>query len=724
MMIHSPRKIQICSLLLLTFVGSLALGLGLAGGEDAIARPNEATTALTKASVSSRSESTPMLQQISGNLANGKWSPPAIFNDGSESALFTVEITGGDFNTVWVSASGVLDADTNAPESVALFESLEDDLIQIFDDGTNGDVTAGDSTYSRGGVTASGMLAHDGGSHQRVDSAVFFFRVEGNNVQMESITTDSGLGVVDALLRGTIGTQELEPGLSATSHALFLVDDGTIYPNYPNVDADGAVQICNACGVLTRQFGDLFDFIVLYNIEVLKEVPNCGCQAFFVGTRNDVEGIGNELRDINGGPGVFSSGGAFNTYSDAKLRGIVWMNRIDGSALSHELMHRWSVSAAPSLGWLDGAGHYQAATTVNGMMDLDVVDGDGFLVNREDTPGLPVDLVANGDGTFRLVSRPGEFNATFAPFSLYLAGFLPAAQVPSAEILMGAIDLSNEEALTATSVFKVTIDSVIAIEGPRVPSSVTSPKDFRVGTIVISDRAYSEAEYAFVTLALRYWESDKTYDGSGAPPWKAATLGLSSITVELPLVFPSGQPATRIQTLRPSWNLVGWTGDESPIGTVTAGIVESIGNFSLWDANALAFLSFNPALPTQLNKLQVVPRGAGVWTFVSSATPLAWEQPAFSEARSVDLVAGFNLVMWTGPDGTPITEAIADLAGAEALFIWDAAAQRFLVFNTALPPALIQASELNYGAGIWLLMAAAGTWEQPASEILAAGGDG
>jgi hypothetical protein len=152
--------------------------------------------------------------------------------------------------------------------------------------------------------------------------------------------------------------------------------------------------------------------------------------------------------------------------------------------------------------------------------------------------------------------------------------------------------------------------------------------------------------------------------------------------------------------------------------------VESIGNFSLWDANALAFLSFNPALPTQLNKLQVVPRGAGVWTFVSSATPLAWEQPAFSEARSVDLVAGFNLVMWTGPDGTPITEAIADLAGAEALFIWDAAAQRFLVFNTALPPALIQASELNYGAGIWLLMAAAGTWEQPASEILAAGGDG
>lgn len=47
-------------------------------------------------------------------------------------------------------------------------------------------------------------------------------------------------------------------------------------------------------------------------------------------------------------------------------------------------------------------------------------------------------------------------------------------------------------------------------------------------------------------------------------------------------------------------------------------------------------------------------------------------------ARTVALQSGFNLVMWTGPDGALVTEAVAGLGDAlEALFTWDAAAQQF-----------------------------------------------
>ena len=364
----------------------------------------------------------------------------------------------------------------------------------------------------------------------------------------------------------------------------------------------------------------------------------------------------------------------------------------------------------------------------------------------------------------------------------------------------------------------ISVDDVIASEGPRLPSSATAEKDFRVGTIVISDRAFSEAEYAFITLALRYWESDAPYDGSGAPPWNAATNGISTITVALPGIVFAGEPAaitvsagdvtvtlggqtsvtatvrddvgvpvrdasvvfgeslssatisadpvttdgngeatatftadelggftitatvveitdgvvvetalstvievevveppaTRTQTLRPQWNLVGWTGETIDVTEATASILASLGAFFTWDAAASNFLSFNPALPPALNSLRQVPQGAGTWTFVNGNSNVAWEQPAFNEARAVSLRRGFNLVTWTGGDGAAVADAIAGLNGLEALFLWDAAAQTFLIFNPALPSALNTAKTIPHGAGVWVLMGQNGTWNQPA----------
>ncbi|MCZ6545171.1 MAG: Ig-like domain-containing protein, partial [Chloroflexi bacterium] len=681
-------------------------------------------------------------QGVGGDVTATTWEPPVIFNNGIDTVLVSLAIQGGDFDSAWVSAEGLLDADTDVPEDVALFDDIADDLIRIYDDGTHGDLTAGDGVFSRGGVTSSQTLQHDGGSHERLSPSVFFFRRDLDNfVRVNSSTLDSGLGIVDESRRDAAQVVAIGPGLTASTHALFLVDDGTIYPNYPNVDADAAVDVCEACGVIIEEFGDEFDFIILQSSRPLNEVPSCDCQAFFKGTRNDAQGIGVELRDINVGPDTFSGGDPFNTFSDGQLRGIIWSNTIDGSALSHEVMHRWSVNAALERGWLDGEGHFLATNTVRGMMDLDLLQGGGSLLDLPGAPGLPVDLVANGDGTFRLVSRPGEFNATFDPMSLYLAGFIPPSQVPSVELLEGQIDPSDPNAWTASSVRTISVDDVIASEGPRLPSSVTAEKDFRVGTIVISDRAFSEAEYAFITLALRYWESDAAYDGSGAPPWNAATNGISTITVALPGIAFAGDPAaitvaagdvtvplggettvtatvrddagvpvrdvsvvfgeslssatisadpvttdgngeatatftadelggftitatvveitdgvvvetalstvievevveppaTRTQTLRPQWNLVGWTGETIDVTEATASILASLGAFFTWDAAASNFLTFNPALPPALNSLRQVPQGAGIWTFVNGNSNVAWEQPAFNEARAVSL---------------------------------------------------------------------------------------
>ena len=65
---------------------------------------------------------------------------------------------------------------------------------------------------------------------------------------------------------------------------------------------------------------------------------------------------------------------------------------------------------------------------------------------------------------------------------------------------------------------------------------------------------------------LRYWESNKTYDGSGgAPPWRAATLGASTLTVALPPLPAEEEPnggviAFQSVVLAQGGNLVGWGG--------------------------------------------------------------------------------------------------------------------------------------------------------------------
>ena len=665
----------------------------------------------------------PELSLVPGTAGSTTWLPSVIFNDGMDAATFEIPITGGTFDAVFLTTEGVLAKDGSFPSGLTLLEP-DGELLRLYDDGTNGDRLAGDRTYSRSGILATRSLTHDGGSHQRLDTKLFFFRRnEDQSVQSASQSLDANLGVVDAAAKGTIPVTAISDTLTATSHALFLVDDGTVFPNYPDVDAETAVRVCEGCRILIEQFGDVFDFIVLQTREKVNEPQRSIRQAFFSDTKNDVEGIGLEIRDLNVGANTFVSGEPFNTYSSGTLQGIVFDNTIDGSPLAHELMHRWVAHAGPELGWLDGEGHFISNSTVNGLMDLDLLGGDGRLITREDTPFKPVDLVRNADGTFRLVSRPGEFNATFDPVELYLAGFLPANQVPTMYLLFGSIDLGNEDRVTATDVQEVTITDLIASAGARVPAHAASQRDFRVGAIVVGDRPYTEAEYAFITLALRYFESDDAYDGAGSPPWQAATLGQSTVTLALPGIpaDPSEIPGTgaesgdvRSVTLADGWNLVGWTGAASAPSSALAS-ADPIDVLFAWDALAQAFQSFNPTLPPALSTLRELPFGAGLW-LRASAGGGAWEQPVFSGAREIVVHEGFNLVMWTGPDGTAVADAVASLGDAlVVLFTWNAGAQRFLSYNPALPAALSTAKTLTHGDGIWLQVSRDTVWSQPAS---------
>ena len=73
-----------------------------------------------------------------------------------------------------------------------------------------------------------------------------------------------------------------------------------------------------------------------------------------------------------------------------------------------------------------------------------------------------------------------------------------------------------------------------------------------------------------------------------------------------------------------------------------------------------------------------------------------------------------QLAIWTGPDDTPINEAIAGIAEAVAqMLTWDVAAQRFRTFNPQLPAGLNTLTMLNHGDAFWIEVREAITWDQP-----------
>ena len=176
------------------------------------------------------------------------------------------------------------------------------------------------------------------------------------------------------------------------------------------------------------------------------------------------------------------------------------------------------------------------------------------------------------------------------------------------------------------------------------------------------------------------------------------------------------RPTTRTIELVPGWNLIGWTGATSVEDALTT-LSPSPEALYTWDPIAQTFASFRPSQPAG-NSLSDLAFGDGVWIYTAAGGQ--WEQPGFSEARSVFLHGGFNLVMWTGPNGTPPETAIADIADrVDVLFTWEPATRAFLRHRPGIDPSRNDPMAFDFGDGVWINMLEPAIWAQPA-----AAGDG
>lgn len=205
-------------------------------------------------------------------------------------------------------------------------------------------------------------------------------------------------------------------------------------------------------------------------------------------------------------------------------------------------------------------------------------------------------------------------------------------------------------------------------------------------------------------------------------------LAQTLIGFMIALAFASGVPAppvlaqeeapdpavvpARAVPLAEGWNLVSWSGDETALADATQSIAGALLTILTFDATTQTFDSHTTTGPSFLNTLTTLRRGDGVWVRVDRDT--VWLQPALRSPRVVELLPGFNLVSWSGPSGTPLPDAIAQIAATtSAAFTYDQAAASFNSFGPDRPDFLNDEIVLGHGEGLWVSAVAAMSWDVP-----------
>ena len=150
------------------------------------------------------------------------------------------------------------------------------------------------------------------------------------------------------------------------------------------------------------------------------------------------------------------------------------------------------------------------------------------------------------------------------------------------------------------------------------------------------------------------------------------------------------------------WNLVSWLGPPTAPADAVASISGVVALF-VWDVQA-GFLRFDPAVPAFLNTLATLQPGQGVWVLMDAAT--SWQQallPGLQDARTVPLLTGFNLVVWTGPDASPVGDTFGDDPALLTNVIgYDPVAQRFDGYTPGGLAILNRLAVLDFGRAFWL----------------------
>jgi hypothetical protein len=426
----------------------------------------------------------------------------------------------------------------------------------MFDNGTNGDLVAGDSTWTIL-FTANEILSKN--------TAIRVFRPfigtcrpaggSAFNAVAECWTSSVGLPSVRAIDATGQETDYVANYVATTAQLL-------------NFDSKVWAQR------FYQTHGDHYDFLNFVHVAGARG------NRFHFGVKNAVNGIG---LSIFNNTAEYGSGGRLQGISVFPISSF-----FDGAegGFSHETGHQW-INFLSGTSFAAGVPHWPKGNIAINVM--------GFSIGGAGGVGgmFPYTFTPNGSGGYVVGSNVPINQTTFNTMELYLMGLATPAEVGTFFVLNDQNqNISNGQTLTAAEITTVSVNDVIAAKGARVPASAAAQKHFRCATIVISEALldpYAMALYSHFAQRCET-KTQVTYASGLATgtcnPWFLATgmrsVMFSKIAHEIPVVRVSQATNGDLQLAfsakhgisyqrQSSGTLSGWLNESAPFTVAATG---------------------------------------------------------------------------------------------------------------------------------------------------------
>jgi subtilase family serine protease/Tol biopolymer transport system component/fibronectin type 3 domain-containing protein len=263
--------------------------------------------------------------------------------------------------------------------------------------------------------------------------------------------------------------------------------------NYDKLLSDGTVNV-EPRAIVAQEFlrthPDNYDFIVVFST---FEFDTGDALAFHHRLQNAVQGINLPIYDNSS---LFGSAGKLKGYTDMAALTRYETNPLNTgfdftiSVLAHEVLHQWG----PSVRFMqeDDAlsdaliGHQGAHWS--------------YLLDSDASLEYGADWKDNGDGTFTSVG----VRRFFSPLDLYLMGYYKPGEVPPFYLIenpdIDKTGLPEENVTIRGTKRELTIDDIIAAEGPRIPSAGEAQHDYRFAFVLLAGQDETVTEEQILAL--------------------------------------------------------------------------------------------------------------------------------------------------------------------------------------------------------------------------------
>jgi hypothetical protein len=350
--------------------------------------------------------------------------------------------------------------------------------IILYDDGTHGDTTAGDYVFTADQILLSCSIPLNSLTSEWYGQLT---------VTLTDLTEHSSgyyltAGVVSPAYEHyfIVQTFPSDARVSATGLAYFIEDwTYSLFGGYPIGDP-GDIHLATTV-IYNAASLDYFDAMLVMPANRLFQ-PGTYAERipYMRRTSNSVKNIGISLYDNSAYWG-----------STGTLKGAIYHSFGQPSIFAHEFGHIFSTNFGHGSADLeiDDGSHWLGTTDVAGAMSA-YYFYDGGTHAGHFTP--------NGDGTWRLI--PNTTAEQFSMLDLYLIGLADPWEVSEVNILKNP-DVSNPDKVIPESVTTYTIDQLASNQGGyRSPDRANSPSMFSVAMVVVNDRPFTDAEYAYFSL--------------------------------------------------------------------------------------------------------------------------------------------------------------------------------------------------------------------------------